>query len=114
MRPTTQGRVPLWPRAMSPSKYAMELQTWVSNHEMHHKLKYTELQQSQEVLYQALQSYNTPPFAIRITSGLNHWIHVNPIIINSFPVMAPLTAPVFGVHFLGGVIPSKIGLSAPS
>jgi hypothetical protein len=31
-------------------------------------------------------------------------------VINRIPVMAPL----FGVHFYGGVSPSKIGLIAPS
>jgi hypothetical protein len=52
MKPTTQGWGPAWSQTTSPSKYATELQTWVSEYEMRHKLTYTELQQSQAMLYQ--------------------------------------------------------------
>jgi hypothetical protein len=31
-------------------------------------------------------------------------------LFNRSPAMVPLTAPLFGVFFLGGVSPSKIGL----
>jgi hypothetical protein len=33
--------------------------------------------------------------------------------INRIPVMAPISAPVLGGHFLGGVYPSKMGRFAP-
>jgi hypothetical protein len=35
------------------------------------------------------------------------------IYLNRIPVMAPISAPIFGVHFLGGVSPSKMGRFAP-
>jgi hypothetical protein len=38
MEPATQGWGPGWSRTTSPSKYATELQTWVSEYEMRHKL----------------------------------------------------------------------------
>ena len=82
MKPTTQGWGPAWPHTTSPSKYATELQTWVSNYEMRHKLTYTDLQQSQEMLHQALQSYNTP-IATKLTGELNHWINANPTIVKA-------------------------------
>jgi hypothetical protein len=82
MKPTTQGWGPGWSRKTSPRKYATELQTWVLEYEMRHKLTYTELQQSQEMLYQALQSYNTS-IATKLTGELNHWINANPIIVKT-------------------------------
>jgi hypothetical protein len=82
MKPTTQGWGPGWSRITSPSKYATDLQTWVSDYEMRHKLTYTELQQSQEMLYQALQSYNTS-IATKLTGELNHWINANPITVKT-------------------------------
>jgi hypothetical protein len=33
--------------------------------------------------------------------------------INRIPVMAPILAPILGVHFFGGVPPSKMGQFAP-
>ena len=36
------------------------------------------------------------------------------LLVDRIPVMALLTAPLYGVHFLCGVITSNIGLSAPS
>jgi hypothetical protein len=79
MKPTTQGWGPVWTRTTSPSKYATELQTWVSEYEVRHKLTYTDLQQSQEMLYQALQTYNTS-IATKLTGELNHWINANPTV----------------------------------
>jgi hypothetical protein len=49
---------------------------------MRHKLTYTDLQQSQEMLHQALQSYNTS-IATKLTGELNHWINANPIIVKT-------------------------------
>jgi hypothetical protein len=80
MKPTTQGWGPEWLRTTSPSKYVVELQSWISLHEMRHKIKYTELQQSQEMLYHALQSYNIP-IATKLTGELNHCINANPTIV---------------------------------
>ena len=80
MKPTPQGWGPEWTRRMTPSKYVTTLQSSVSDHEMRHKTKYTELQQSQEMLYQALQSYN-PSIATKLTGELNHWINANPTMV---------------------------------
>jgi hypothetical protein len=33
--------------------------------------------------------------------------------LNRIPVMAPILAPILGVHFFGGIFPSKIGHFAP-
>ena len=49
------------------------LQSLVADHEMKHNRTYTDIQQSQEMLHQALQSYN-PSIAIKLTGELNHWI----------------------------------------
>ena len=76
MKPTTQGWGPLWHQTTSPSKYATMLQTWVTEHEMRHGTKYTALQQSQEMLHQALQSYNTS-IATKLTGELTLWINAN-------------------------------------
>jgi hypothetical protein len=76
MKPTTQGWGPDWNRTMSPSKYATTLQSSVSDHEMRHNRTYTDIQQSQEMLHQALQSYN-PSIVTKLTGELNHWINAN-------------------------------------
>jgi hypothetical protein len=77
MKPTTQGWGPEWKTTMSPSKYVTTLQSAVTNHTMTHNTKYTNIQQSQEMLHQALQSYNTS-IATKLTGELNHWINANP------------------------------------
>jgi hypothetical protein len=33
--------------------------------------------------------------------------------LNRIPVMAPILAPILGVHFFGGIFPSKMGRFAP-
>jgi hypothetical protein len=35
------------------------------------------------------------------------------MVINRIPVMAPISAPILGGHFFGGVSPSKMGRFAP-
>jgi hypothetical protein len=77
MKPTTQGWGPEWKPTMSPSKYVTTLQSAVTNHAMTHNTKYNNIQQSQEMLHQALQSYNTP-ISTKLTGELNHWINANP------------------------------------
>jgi hypothetical protein len=70
MKPTAQGWGPEWKPTMSPSKYVTTLQSAVTNHAMTHNTKYTNIQQSQEMLHQALQSYNTP-ISTKLTGELN-------------------------------------------
>jgi hypothetical protein len=70
MKPTTQGWGPDWNRTMSPSKYATTLQSSVSDHEMRHNITYMDIQQPQEMLHQALQSYN-PSIATKLK--LSDW-----------------------------------------
>jgi hypothetical protein len=82
MKPTTQGWGPDWNRTMSPSKYATTLQSSVSDHEMRHNRTYTDIQQSQEMLHQALQSYN-PSIATKLTGELNHWINANQTLVKT-------------------------------
>jgi hypothetical protein len=82
MKPTTQGWGPAWNKNMTPSKYVVILQSDVSNHEMIHNTKYTHIQQSQEMLHQALQSYN-PSIATKLTSEFNHWINAHPTMTKS-------------------------------
>lgn len=77
MKPTTQGWGPEWKPTMSPSKYVTTLQSAVTNHAMTHNTRYNNIQQSQEMLHQALQSYNTP-ISTKLTGELNHWINANP------------------------------------
>jgi hypothetical protein len=67
---------------MTPSKYVVTLQSSVSSHAMIHNTKYTHIQQSQEMLHQALQSYN-PAIATKLTSELNHWINAHPTMVKS-------------------------------
>jgi hypothetical protein len=76
MKPTTQGWGPDSNRTMRPSKYATTLQSSVSDHEMRHNRTYTDIQQSEEVLHQVLQSYNQS-IVTKLTGDLNHWINAN-------------------------------------
>jgi hypothetical protein len=82
MKPTTQGWGPDWNRTMSPRKYATTLQYSVSDHEMRHNRTYTDIEQSQEMLHQALQSYNRS-IATKLTGELNHWINANQILVKN-------------------------------
>jgi hypothetical protein len=82
MKPTTQGWGPVWNKIMTPSKYVVTLQSSVSSHAMIHNTKYTHIQQSQEMLHQALQSYN-PSIATKLTGKLNHWINAHPTMVKS-------------------------------
>jgi hypothetical protein len=70
MKPTTQGWGPVWNKTMTPSKYVVTLQSSVSSHAMIHNTKYTHIQKSQEMLHQALQSYNLS-IATKLTSKLS-------------------------------------------
>jgi hypothetical protein len=67
---------------MTPSKYVVTLQSSVSSHAMIHNTKYTHIQQSQEMLHQALQLYN-PLIATKLTSKLNHWINTHQTMVKS-------------------------------
>jgi hypothetical protein len=40
-------------------------------------------------------------------------IAVVPFSLNRIPVMAPILAPILGVHFFGGIFPSKMGRFSP-
>jgi hypothetical protein len=82
MKPTTQGWGPVWNKTMTPSKYVVALQSSVSSHAMIHNTKYTHIQQSQEMLHQALQLYN-PSIATKLTGELNQWINAHPTMAKS-------------------------------
>jgi hypothetical protein len=77
MKPTTQGWGPSWNKSMTPSTYVVALQSSVTDHAMRHNTTYTHTQQAQEMLHQALQSYN-PSIATKLTGELNQWITANP------------------------------------
>ena len=77
MKPTTQGWGPTWTKTMTPSAYVVELQTSVATHEMRHNTIYSDVQQSQEMLHQALQSYNTS-IATKLSGDFNQWILAHP------------------------------------
>ena len=77
MKPTTQGWGPTWSKTMTPSAYVVELQASVAEHEMRHNTTYSEVQQSQEMLHQALQSYNTS-IATKLSGDFNQWVLAHP------------------------------------
>ena len=77
MKPTTQGWGPTWTKTMTPSAYVVELQASVATHEMRHNTTYSDVQQSQEMLHQALQSYNTS-IATKLSGDFNQWILAHP------------------------------------
>jgi hypothetical protein len=77
MKPTTQGWGPSWNKTMTPSAYVVKLQASVTDHAMIHNTNYTSIQQSQEMLHQALNSYN-PSIATKLTGELNIWTNANP------------------------------------
>jgi hypothetical protein len=53
-----------------------------------------------------------PPIIMKEYSEIH--LSIDIVHVNRIPVMVPLSAPIFGVIFLGGISPSKIGPIAPS
>jgi hypothetical protein len=96
---------------MSPSKYATTLQSSVSDHEMRHNGTYTDIQQSQEMLHQALQSYNSS-IATKLTGELNHWINTNQTLVKKgkIPTKWKITglADLFSDYHTDKVLPTLL------